>query len=125
MLKCMRNSLSSLKLIQTRSSSTNHDSERCQLTIEDMRPCMSLGQLRRVDINTAWTVNLTDNDLLEMASAWPHLEYLLVDEEWGSGTEGGVTPTGLLQVLGRLQALHHFSSPSTRVGTRAASDPDL
>lgn len=106
---CNPHSLVSLKLIQTRPPSfTNHGSDRCQLTLEDILPCMSFDHLRRIDINTAWTVNLTDNDLLELASAWPHLEHLLINEEWGWGTEGGVTPNGLLLVLERLKSLHRF-----------------
>lgn len=106
---CTPQSLVSLKLIQTRSpSAINLGSERYQLSLEDIQPCMSFGYLRRLDINTAWTVNLTDNDVLYLASAWPHLEYLMINEEWGWRTEGGVTPGGLLRLLERLQSLRHF-----------------
>lgn len=107
---CTCDSLVSLKLVQTRSpGATNHGSERYQLTFEDIRPCMSFDRLRRMDINIAWTVHLTDDDLLELASTLPQLEHLLINEEWGwGGTEGGVTPNGLLQLLERLPSLHRF-----------------
>ena len=108
---CTHHSLVSLKLIQTRSPSfTNHDLEWYQLTLDDIIPCMAFHQLRRIDINIASTVNLTDDDLLGLASAWPHLECLLINEEWGwkIGTGGGITPDGLLQLLQRLRSLRHF-----------------
>lgn len=106
---CACHSLVSLKLIQIRSpSATNNGLEQYQLTIDDIRPCMAFDHLRRIDINTASTVNLTDDDLFELASAWPHLEYLLINEESGWKTEGGITPNGLLQLLQRLKSLHHF-----------------
>ncbi|KAH0827379.1 hypothetical protein J3R83DRAFT_4032 [Lanmaoa asiatica] len=106
---CARHSLVSLKLTQTRSpSSTNHSLELYQLTLEDFRPCMTFDHLRRIDISTALTVNLTDDDLLELASAWPHLEYLLINEASGWKTDGGITPNGLLQLLQKLKSLHHF-----------------
>jgi hypothetical protein len=108
---CTHHSLVSLKLIQTRSpSSTSHGLEWYQLTIDDIRPCMAFHQLRRIDINIASTVNLTDGDLLDLASACPHLECLLINEEWGwkIATGGGITPDGILQLLQRLGSLRHF-----------------
>ncbi|KAF8550892.1 hypothetical protein OG21DRAFT_1487398 [Imleria badia] len=106
---CSRHILVSLRLTQTRSPScTNHGLERYQLTLDDMRPCITFGQLRRIDINIASTVNVTNNDLLELASACPHLEYLLINEEWGWKTASGITPDGLLQLFQRLRSLRHF-----------------
>ncbi|KAF8433365.1 hypothetical protein L210DRAFT_3649820 [Boletus edulis BED1] len=106
---CSSHSLVCLKLLQARSpSSTNHGLERYHLTIDDIRPCMAFDQLRRMDINIASAVNLTDKDILELASASPHLEYLLINEEWGWRTMAGITPDGLLQLLRRLKSLHHF-----------------
>lgn len=106
---CSHNSLVSLKLTQVRSSNaTNHGLERYHLTLDDIRPCMTFGQLRRIDINIASTVNLTDADLLELASACHHLERLAINEEWGWKTTGGVTLSGLLQLLEKLRSLHHF-----------------
>lgn len=106
---CSRHTLVSMRLNQTRSpSSTNHGSERYQLTLDDMRPCMAFGQLRCIDINVASTINVTNSDLFELASACPHLEYLLINEEWGWKTASGITPDGLLQLLQRLRSLRHF-----------------
>lgn len=106
---CTCHSLVTLKLIQTRSpSATNNGLEQWQLTLDDIRPCMVFDHLRSININIASTVNLTDDDLLELASAWPRLEYLLINEESGWKTERGITPNGLLQLLQELKSLHHF-----------------
>ncbi|KAG8213577.1 hypothetical protein J3R82DRAFT_10244 [Butyriboletus roseoflavus] len=126
---CTCHFLVSFKLIQTRPpSSTNHILD--QLAVEDIRPCMAFNHLRRLDINIASAVNLADDDLLELASAWPHLEYLLINEESGWKTEGGITPNGLFQLLQMLESLHHFclaidtrdftETPLALVSTRAA-----
>ncbi|KAF8550680.1 hypothetical protein OG21DRAFT_1513704 [Imleria badia] len=105
---CARHSLVSMQLTQTPpTSSTDQRLERYLLTLDDLRPCMVFDQLRRLDINIASTVKVTDNDLLELASACPHLEYLLINEEWGWHTAGGITPDGLLQLLQRLGSLRH------------------
>ncbi|KAG9316225.1 hypothetical protein JVU11DRAFT_2252 [Chiua virens] len=96
---CTPHQLLSLRVIQTRSpSSISGDSGRYQLTLDDIRPCMVFDGLRRIDINTDWVVNLNDDDLPELAAAWPDLEYLLINEEWGWKTESGITPNGLLQL---------------------------
>jgi len=106
---CHRHSLISLRLIQTRSpSSTNHGLERYHLTLDDIRPCMAFDQLRCLEINVASTVNLTDDDLLQLASACPRVERLLINEEWGWKSGGGITPDGLLQLLQILRSLRYF-----------------
>lgn len=116
---CTPQSLVSLKLIQSRSSRVT-GSERYQLGRDDLQPCMSFGHLRRLEINTAGTVHLTDSDLLHLTSAWPGLEHLLVGEAWGWGTAaGGITPRGLLHLLERLRALCHVC---LAVDTRGYSD---
>ncbi|KAF8555288.1 hypothetical protein OG21DRAFT_1507825 [Imleria badia] len=74
------------------------DEERL-LGFEDLQPCMAFSTLRRIDLNLTWEVDLTDNELLTLASAWPHLEHLLINREWGWNTLGGITPNGLLELL--------------------------
>jgi len=105
---CNHHSLLSLKVVQTRSPSYANPIERYQLTFEDFRPCMALDRLHYIDINIASSVHLTDHDLLELTSAWPHLECLLINEEWGWKTEGGVTPNGLLRLLQSHSSLQRF-----------------
>ena len=106
---CRRHSLISLTLFQDRSpSSTNHGLERYHLTFDDIRPCMAFDQLRCLEINVASTLNLTNDELLQLASACPRVERLLINEEWGWKSGGGITPDGLLQLLQILRSLRYF-----------------
>ena len=80
---------------------------RCEallLCLQDLRPFMAFN-LRQLKLNIGWNVDLTDNELLALASAWPHLETLLINEDWGWNTECGSTPNGLLQLLQTCQSL--------------------
>lgn len=40
-----------------------------------------------------------DSELLVLASAWPQLECLLINQKWGWKNRGGITPDGLLRLL--------------------------
>ncbi|KAF8555282.1 hypothetical protein OG21DRAFT_1483956 [Imleria badia] len=75
------------------------------LGFEDLQPCMAFSHLRRINLNLAWEVDLMDNDLLALASAWPHSEHLSINDEWGWNTLGGITPNGLLQLLQTCRSL--------------------
>lgn len=44
---------------------------------------MALSSLRELWLNIEWNVDLTDSELLELASAWPHLEGLFINVNWG------------------------------------------
>ncbi|KAF8555294.1 hypothetical protein OG21DRAFT_920419 [Imleria badia] len=69
------------------------------LGFEDLQPCMAFSNLRRLDLDLTWDVDLTDSELLTLASGWPHMEHLLINTDWGWNTLGGITPNGLLQLL--------------------------
>ncbi|KAF8548445.1 hypothetical protein OG21DRAFT_761611 [Imleria badia] len=70
-----------------------------RLTLDDFRPCMAFVNSRHVYINLQWSVGLTDSDLLALASAWPHIHSLVINDQWGWRTTGGITLQGLLQLL--------------------------
>ncbi|KAF8549412.1 hypothetical protein OG21DRAFT_1447879 [Imleria badia] len=75
------------------------------LGLEDLQPCTSFNNLRCINLNLEWNVNLTDSDLLALASSWPHLERLLINEDHGWKTPGGITPNGLAQLLQACRSL--------------------
>ena len=55
---------------------------------------MKSSNLRETCVNVASTVDLQDSSLL--ASAWPELEFFMIDLEWDTK---GITPGGLVQLL--------------------------
>ncbi|KAF8559470.1 hypothetical protein OG21DRAFT_738776 [Imleria badia] len=75
------------------------------LGLEDLRPCMAFN-LRQLSLDIVWNVGLTDSDLLTLASAWPHLENLVINEFSGWNALGGITPDGLLQLLQTCRSLN-------------------
>ena len=70
------------------------------LGLEDLQPCMSLSNLRQFQLSIKCDVVLTDSDLLTLASAWPKLELLRINEDFGWKSQvGGITPGGLVRLL--------------------------
>ena len=90
------------------------------LDLEDLRPCMAFTNLRSIDINF-WcnNVGLTESGLLELATAWPRLEELGINSDWGWHTSGGITPNGLLQLL---QTCRSLSQIALAVDTRGYTE---
>lgn len=87
----------------------NPNAGRLVLGFEDLQPCTAFSKLRRLDLDFGWYVDLTDNELLTLAKAWPHLERLFINEEWGWGIAGGITPNGLLQLLQTCRSLNDIA----------------
>ncbi|KAF8557179.1 hypothetical protein OG21DRAFT_1457942, partial [Imleria badia] len=87
--------IETFRFTQSRFRGTVHRSE---LDLEDLRPCMAFSNLRHITLSIRWNVRLTDNDLLELASAWPRLEWLQINTTWGWRTPG-ITPDGLARCL--------------------------
>lgn len=75
------------------------DQEALSLDLEDLRPCMAFSHLRHIKLNIEWNVDLTDRDLLELTSAWPHLEHLVINTYSGWNSQSGITPNALLELL--------------------------
>ena len=80
---------------------TERGPEPVVLNFEDLRPCVAFHHLRRLKLNITWNVSLRDNDVLTLASAWPHLEHFVINSYSGWNASGGVTPHGLLVLLQR------------------------
>lgn len=67
-------------------------SEPLLLCFEDLLPCMTLGNLSCLTLDIGWNVGLTETNLLQLASAWSHLEMLFINESFGWNTLSGITP---------------------------------
>ena len=80
---------------------------------------MAFNNLRRISLDLGWHVNLTDSELLTLASAWPHLEQFVINEECGWATPGGITPNGLLQLL---QTCRPLSEIGLAIDTRGYTE---
>ncbi|KAG0695678.1 hypothetical protein DFH29DRAFT_1083257 [Suillus ampliporus] len=65
------------------SQSSNYTRKLEVITIETLRPLFHLAHLRVVEINTASSISLSEEDLKEVAAAWPCLEVLLLNKELG------------------------------------------
>lgn len=99
-----------LQLVQLDPSAGNiHRQEVLPLDPDDLRPCMAFENLRHVNLNIKCYVDLTDNQVLALASAWPHLEHLLINEDWGWRSQGGITPGGLVQLLRMCRSLNQVA----------------
>lgn len=112
-------SITTLTLTQIHRSPAILGSDPPVLTADDLRPSMALRNLRHISLDLGWNVGLTDAELLELASAWPRLEHLLINEDWGWQTSGGITPDGL---VGLLQTCRSLSRISLAIDTRSYTE---
>ncbi|KAF8551501.1 hypothetical protein OG21DRAFT_1486936 [Imleria badia] len=76
------------------------------LTLEDIHPFSALN-FTRIIFDLDWTVNLSDNDFLQIASMCPRLVSLVINENHGWRATG-ITPAGLAQFLQRCSFLEMF-----------------
>ena len=63
---------------------------------------MALSNLRRIELNIGWIIDLTEGQVLTLASA---LEHFLINADWGWNSLGGITPDGLIQLLQTCRSL--------------------
>lgn len=94
------NSIKRLRFTQLSPSLWNVGRSQAHLLgLQDLRPYMAFCNIRQIELEIEWNVDLTDSGLLTLASAWPQLENFVINAEWGWNTPGGITPDGLLQLL--------------------------
>ena len=84
-------------------------SEALLLSLEDLRTCVGFSNLRRIRLDIGWNVGLTDNDLLKLTSAWPHLREFIINLRWGWNTHAGITLNGLVRLLRSCRSLRHIA----------------
>ena len=53
------------------------------LCLEDLRPCTAFNDLCQLELNIKWNIGLTDDELVALTSAWPHMEILFINTTWG------------------------------------------
>ena len=58
-------------------------SEALLLCLEDLRPCTAFSDLCQLELNIKWNIGLTDDELVALTSAWPHMEILFINTTWG------------------------------------------
>jgi len=58
---------------------------------------MAFGNLRFLQVTFTQAVRLTDDDLVELGSAWPHLEEFNVNDDSGWRSTGELTLHGLVR----------------------------
>lgn len=86
-----------------------HQQGRHRLALADVLPCMTFDHLRGIHINLEWSVSLTDDDLLDLVSASPRIERLVINDMWGWRTVGGasgITQSGLVRLLRKCPLLY-------------------
>ena len=85
------------------------------LKFEDLQSCVALSNLRHIFLSLFWDVDLTNSELVTLASAWPHLEGLLINAQRGWNTPGGITPNRVVQLL---QTCRSLSCVALAIDTR-------
>ncbi|KAF8124928.1 hypothetical protein EV363DRAFT_1419465 [Boletus edulis] len=106
------------RLIQPYETSVPGD--RPVLGLEDLQLYVPFSNLRHIQLDIEWKVDLTDSELLTLVSTWPCLEELSINTEWGWNTPGGITPNGLLQLL---QLCPLLTTIALAIDTRADISP--
>ena len=91
-------------------------SETLPLSFQDLWPCMAFSNLRHMELDIECNVHLTDSHVLMLASAWPKLNKLLINEAFGWNTTDGITPGGLVRLLQTCPSLHSIALRLDRRG---------
>ncbi|KAF8124949.1 hypothetical protein EV363DRAFT_1353194 [Boletus edulis] len=111
---CSSSSLTHLSILSQRyllrrlSTCGDLGSNNCPITYDDLHPCASLCSLRFLKLNFDQPIHLTDNDLVGLGTAWPHLEDLIVNNDAGWRSIGGLTLPGLIRLLRTCPSLRNF-----------------
>lgn len=112
------NTVEKFGLIQS-SNAPRSNSEAPLLGLKDLRLCMEFSNLRFLHLNIEYNVGLTESEVLELASAWPRMEHLSINDDWGWNSQGGVTPGGLVRLL---QTCRSLRSLDLLLDTRGYTD---
>ena len=84
-------------------------SEALVFDMEDLQPCLALGNITVLRLDIKWHVNLKDSGVLALALSWPHLKVLSINMHSGWNMQGGITLNGLLQLFRICLLLHSIN----------------
>ena len=105
---CNHDSLSGFKLGFPLSA---HPVPLYHINFHHLCPLTVFTNIRSIDLAVPWGVDLSERELLRLASSWPRLQVLILGGNRGMGrtTSGGITPGGFVQLLERCRSLSRFS----------------
>ncbi|KAN0090698.1 hypothetical protein V8E55_004264 [Tylopilus felleus] len=107
---CPSDTLTNLELLDTGDQIRSHVNPNHlahhTLSLRVVQPWTAFSNLLRIHINLKWTVILTDDDLIDLVSATPCIESLVINDVWGWRTDGGITLVGLHQLLWSCPSLY-------------------
>lgn len=75
------------------------------ITFERLLPLTVFVNIKSITLDVPWGMNLNERELLNLASSWPHLEWLEVGERSYWTPSSGITPGGFLLLLERCRSL--------------------
>lgn len=75
-----------------------------ELTASTLRSLQAFAGLTNLDLSSTH-ISITDDEILDLVSAWPQMRHLYLDTNWGRGVRLGVTFLGLAGVLERCPKL--------------------
>ncbi|KAF8557313.1 hypothetical protein OG21DRAFT_1482399 [Imleria badia] len=80
------------------------------ITFDHLRPLASFVNINSIHLSLHFTVDLKEDELLSLASSWPHLEKFELGRDSRWTLSNGITPGGFLQLLERCRSLRvlHF-----------------
>ena len=73
------------------------------LDLNDLQSCIIFYNLGCMNLDLQWDVDLSNDGLLTLASAWPQREELFINANWCWSRSGGITPNRLTS---RLRHVH-------------------
>ena len=111
----MGRTVQKFNLREVRNTAPPREPDLPLLDLDDLRPCMAFRNLRRMNLDLRRDVDLSDDALLALASAWPRIEELLINANWGWSRPGGITPDGLALLL---QTCPSLTSIALAIDTR-------
>ncbi|KIK35346.1 hypothetical protein CY34DRAFT_812243 [Suillus luteus UH-Slu-Lm8-n1] len=92
-----------------------------ELTASTLRSLQAFAGLTNLDLSSMH-ISITDDEILDLVSAWPQMKYLHLDTNWGRGVHLEVTFLGLVGVLERCPKLR---SLGMNLNTTASPSPTL
>ncbi|KAF8551999.1 hypothetical protein OG21DRAFT_204611 [Imleria badia] len=79
------------------------------ISFHHLRPLAVFANIRIIHLMIPCGLDLSERELLQLASSWPLLEVLIVGKNEGSTASSSITPAGFVQLLERCRWLSRFN----------------